>query len=225
MSTLVVLSGGMDSTAALALAASEDTVVEAITFDYRQRHRREIEAAEEVAAEFDVRWNLVKVPLDTLSPDSALTGGQEVPHGHYAADNMAITVVPNRNMVFTALAVSRAMTLGADTVMLGVHAGDHAVYADCRSEFIAAMKYATILASDETVQIAAPFVDISKADIARRGWELGAPFHLTWSCYEGGDMHCGRCGTCVERAEAFAEAGNGDPTTYADPDFWKEMTS
>lgn len=226
MTHLVVLSGGMDSATALYWALARTRDVKAISFDYGQRHRTELDYAAKLAAHADVPHQIFPVGISALAPTSSLTNPDiEVPHGHYEEESMKATVVPNRNMTFISLAVASAMAMGGGKVVVGVHDGDHAVYADCRREFINSMRTSIDLATEGAVELVAPFVDISKADIATTGGDLGVPYELTWSCYEGGDIHCGRCGTCVERAEALALAGVDDPTEYADPDFWKETTN
>jgi 7-cyano-7-deazaguanine synthase len=224
VSSLVLLSGGMDSTTALAVTVATDEVVEALFIDYGQRHIRERESSIAVAAHYGVRWSQLDLRTFGASVDSALTSpGLGVPHGHYTAESMAQTVVPNRNATMLAAAAGIAASRGLQQVVTAVHAGDHAVYADCRPEFITALSAATVLGCG--VNIVAPFVHTTKTDIAREGAALLAPYDLTWSCYEGGDIHCGRCGTCVERAEAFHDAGVDDPTAYADAVFWKQAVA
>lgn len=227
MSSLVLLSGGMDSTTALAvtvIAAEADDVVEALFIDYGQRHIRERESSIAVAAHYGVRWSELDLRTFGASVASALTSPElGVPHGHYTAESMAQTVVPNRNATMLSAAAGIASSRGLHHVVTAVHAGDHAVYADCRPEFITALSAATLLGCE--VDIVAPFVHTSKTDIAREGAALFAPYDLTWSCYEGGDIHCGRCGTCVERAEAFHDARVDDPTAYADTTFWKHAVA
>jgi 7-cyano-7-deazaguanine synthase len=224
-SAVVLLSGGLDSTTSLAHTLNTGTEVRAAVFcDYGQRHVRERDSALAVAA----RYGVPVVDLDLrgygASVASALTLPEaSIPHGHYAQDNMVQTVVPGRNAVMLSAAGGVAQSWGAQTVVTAVHAGDHPIYADCRPEFIEAMCLA--LSAGYGVGVSAPFVHWSKADIATEAHRLGAPAHLTWSCYEGGDVHCGRCGTCVERAEAFHLAGVPDPTEYADPDFWRTAVS
>lgn len=215
--TLALLSGGLDSSTLVAHTNAEA----AVFVDYGQRHIRERRSAEAIANHYGIPL----YPLDLTSYGknvrSALTSGDiAVPHGHYAADNMAVTVVPNRNAVMLSAAAGVAASLGFTRVVTAVHAGDHAVYPDCRPVFIDAIDLASYRGCG--VHIVAPFVLWSKAEIARRALHLGVPVEQTWSCYEGGEVHCGRCGTCVERAEAIAEAGfPHDPTTYADPTFWQ----
>ena len=219
---LVLLSGGMDSSTLLSYALAQPSVdrATALFVDYGQRHVRERESARLVASHHGVPLLELDLRAFGASVKSALTvGGIDVPHGHYAEDTMAATVVPNRNAVLLSAAAGIAASSGCDVVLTAVHAGDHPVYADCRPEFIEALDAATFLGCGVHVQ--APFVSVDKAQIARTGAELRVPYHLTWSCYEGGEKHCGRCGTCVERAEAFALAGVADPTDYADVEFWR----
>lgn len=215
---LVVLSGGMDSTAALALAVASGRDVHTLSVDYGQRHRRELDAAAAVAARYRVAHRVVDLSgLRAVLGGSALTDDDvDVPLGHYAAPSMAATVVPNRNAILANVAVGAAMALKADAVVLGVHAGDHPIYPDCRPEFVAALNAAVAAgtAGHHQVRVEAPFVHLSKAAICALAVQLGAPLELTWSCYQGGDLHCGQCGTCTERREAFTLAGATDPTTY-----------
>ena len=222
---LVLLSGGMDSTTLLATAIEEDAgTVEAVFINYGQRHIRERESSRAVAAHYGTRWHELDLTGFGASVDSALTSAAiEVPHGHYTAETMRITVVPNRNATLLSAAAGIAASRNLGTVYTAVHAGDHAVYADCRPEFITAIDTTARLGCG--VGVAAPFVNITKTDIAAIGFRVGAPLGLSWSCYEGGqrnaNQHCGRCGTCVERAEAFHDAGVADPTDYADTDYWR----
>ncbi len=216
--TLVVLSGGIDSTVVVALAHARGDKVSAITIDYGQRHRREIDAATQVARHYAIRHRVVNLRgLADVLDGSALTDpGVDVPHGHYAAPSMAATVVPNRNAILANVAVGMAVAWKADAVALGVHAGDHPIYPDCRPEFIDALR-ACVEAGNagyHVPRVEAPFVHLTKASVVRLGHALGTPLDLTWSCYEGGATHCGQCGTCVERREAFDVNGIGDPTVY-----------
>lgn len=216
-SSVLILSGGIDSTVLLAHLLSEGRTVRALTVDYGQRHRREIDSARAVAAHHGVEHKVADLrAVAALMGANALTdSSQKVPEGHYEAESMKATVVPNRNMLFLSLAGSWAVATKSDSVVFGAHGGDHAIYPDCRPEFAAAMDKALGLCDWHPVRLERPFVDWDKAAIVRRGVELGAPLGLTWSCYVGGERHCGRCGTCVERREAFAKAGVVDPTVYA----------
>ncbi len=187
--------------------------------DYGQRHLKELEyarlCAESLGAEFDV----VDISgIGRLLKGSALIDDVPVPHGHYAAPNMAVTVVPNRNAIMLSIAYGVAVAEGAELVAICVHAGDHFVYPDCRPAFIQAFdamqREAVEGFGDESLRLYAPFVDWTKADIVSAGVRLGVPYADTWSCYEGGMVHCSKCGTCVERIEAFKLAGVRDPTVY-----------
>lgn len=211
--SVVLLSGGMDSTTALAWARRP---VLALSVDYGQRHVRELRAAAAVAHHYGVRHEILDLTgWGRLLKGSSLTDPTvAVPEGHYAAPTMAATVVPNRNATMLMAAVGVAESIGAEQVVAAVHSGDHAVYADCRPEFIEAATRTAQVATDGKVRVYAPFVHISKTDIARVGAALEAPLHLSWSCYQGGERHCGRCGTCYERREAFRDARLVDPTEY-----------
>lgn len=218
--SVVVLSGGLDSTTLLALHHATGSQVTAVSVDYGQRHRRrETAAAAAVVATYPGVEHLIVdlAPLAGLLGGSALTDeAVPVPEGHYAAPSMAATVVPNRNAILANIAVGIAVARKADTVALGFHAGDHPIYPDCRPAFVSALNTCVAVANDgyHTPLVEAPFVTWTKAQIVALGHRLGAPLHLTWSCYQGGERHCGRCGTCVERAEAFTVAGVPDPTRY-----------
>lgn len=220
---VVLLSGGLDSTTLIAHYHALDEPLLPLGIHYGQRHARELTAADAVCAHYGLDYQTVDLSiLSTLLAGSALTDADvAVPHGHYAAPSMAQTVVPNRNAILLSVAAGYAASQGARAVATAVHAGDHAIYPDCRPEFIAALSHATEIATDTVgpaglpVQIVAPFVAWTKAEIVRYGAVFAAPYALTWSCYEGGAVHCGQCGTCVERREAFALAGITDPTTYA----------
>lgn len=219
---ITLLSGGLDSTVLVAKLLADGQPVEALSIHYGQRHARELAAAAAVARHYGIRHDVIDLAVlrDVLT-GSALTTGADVPDGHYSAPSMAATVVPNRNMIMLSVAVGVAAARGHHAVATAVHAGDHPIYPDCRPGFIAAAAEAAQLATAGygDVTITAPFVTISKTGIARLGADLGAPMGLSWSCYKGGDRHCGRCGTCCERWEAFRDAGVPDPTDWADTTF------
>lgn len=222
---VVVFSGGLDSTAVAAHYAFDHTLV-LVTVDYGQRHRREISAARAIAAHYGAEHLVVDATaIGALLGGSALTDDIDVPEGHYEAESMRATVVPNRNAILANIAVGVAVARRAEVVALGVHAGDHAIYPDCTPEFIEALArlVETATAGMHTPQIHAPFVQRTKAWIVGFAARVDAPLALTWSCYQGGEEHCGRCGTCTERAAAFVEAGVPDPTAYADPDYWRSV--
>jgi 7-cyano-7-deazaguanine synthase len=145
---------------------------------------------------------------------SLLEGAEAIPEGHYENENMKSTVVPFRNGIMLSIAAGIAESWGLDNVFIANHGGDHAIYPDCRPEFISAMCEATKAGSYNNVMISAPYTNITKADIARKGKELGIDYTETWSCYKGGEKHCGKCGTCVERKEALKDAGITDNTQY-----------
>lgn len=224
--SVVLLSGGMDSTTVFYLALRETKVYAALSFDYGQRHATELNYASRAADKFGVEHQIVSLrEVTRFLKGSALTDDIDVPHGHYAEENMSATVVPNRNSMMLNIAAAVAVGLESRRVYAAMHAGDHPVYPDCRPEFVSSLNNTLRYATDTDVEIWTPFINKGKDDIVTIGAELGVPFEETWSCYEGGNVHCGRCGTCVERAEAFSLAGVEDPTLYQDPDYWKEATS
>lgn len=217
MKTILIYSGGIDSTVLLYALRSEGCEIAALSINYGQRHERELACAAKICAELEVEHRIADLRgLAPLLTGSSLTDpSMSVPHGHYEEANMKATVVPNRNMLLLATAAAWAIARKADTIAYAAHHGDHAIYPDCREEFAEAMDQAIQLADWHSVRLLRPFVDLSKADIVRRGADLGVCFEQTWSCYEGGEMHCGLCGTCIERREAFHLAGVADPTKYA----------
>lgn len=221
MSDVVLLSGGLDSSTLLADAAALGVAGLALSVNYGQRHKRELAAAEQIALYYGVRHEILDLTAWgrlIASASSALVNPDvAVPHGHYADESMRATIVPNRNAVLLMAAVGVAEARDCDRVVTAVHAGDHPIYPDCRPAFVSAANMAAQLATEGRVSIEAPYVDLTKTDIARRAADLGVPVQWTWSCYEGGVYHCGKCGTCVERIEALRDAGWPDPTTYADP--------
>ncbi|MDN3056868.1 7-cyano-7-deazaguanine synthase QueC [Streptomyces sp. SRF1] len=215
---VLAFSGGMDSTTLAAHYNAQGYALLLLSVDYGQRHVRELEAARRIAAHYRAEHHVVDLTsVGAFMPGSALTDGTvDVPEGHYAEASMRATVVPNRNAILVNVAVGIASARAAGVVALGIHAGDHAIYPDCRPAFINALQ-ASITASLEgfpTPIVEAPFVYLTKTDIARLAADLDAPLGMSWSCYNGGALHCGRCGTCVERREAFTDAGLTDPTEY-----------
>ena len=208
MKAVIVYSGGMDSSVLLAYTKKMADEVVAVSFDYGQRHKRELEYAARFCAQLGVSHKVVDITnINELVQGSSLTSDDiAVPDGHYADASMKATVVPNRNMIMLSLAIGYAVSLGYDTVATAVHAGDHAIYPDCRPEFIDAMAEAAKVANYVPIRVFTPFIKDTKTDIVRLGKELGVDFDLTWSCYKGVETHCGTCGTCVERLEALALA-------------------
>ena len=217
---VAVLSGGMDSTVAVYQLKSHYPDIHLLSFNYGQRHKKELEYAKLTAEALGFRHDIVDLSgVAKLFSGSSLTDGSvDVPEGHYAEDNMKLTVVPNRNMIMLSIAFGVAISDKAAIVTTGVHAGDHAIYPDCRPKFIEDLNAALTTANEGFTRpglfVWAPFMNISKADIVSIGHNLDVPFQNTWSCYKGGEVHCGICGTCYERREAFELANVEDPTQY-----------
>lgn len=213
--SLIIVSGGMDSTTLLYEYASQ--IAMAVTFDYGSNHNKnEIPYAQLHCQRLGIR-HLV-IPLDFMHQyfqSSLLQGADAIPEGHYADENMKSTVVPFRNGIMLAIACGLAESNGLTKVMMANHFGDHSIYPDCTAAFVKSMSEAMQHGTYEHIEIVAPYTGISKTDIARRGQALGLDYAETWSCYKGGTVHCGKCGTCVERKEALREAGIEDPTIYA----------
>lgn len=210
MSKLVLIySGGMDSFTLLHDLIAQKHEVYPLSFDYGQRHRKELEYAKRVTAELGIPHHVVDLTsLNVLLQGSALTSRDvEVPEGHYTEPSMKQTVVPNRNMIMLSIATGYAVSIGAGYVFFAAHAGDHAIYPDCRGEFLEAINEVTRIANYEPVGIRAPYLFLSKGDIAVLGAQMGLDYSKTWTCYKGEDKPCGKCGACVERAEAMHEAG------------------
>lgn len=216
MKTILIYSGGLDSTVLLYKLKAESHEVRALGVNYGQRHRKELDAATAICAKLGVEYRIADLsairPL--LGGSSQTDDSVAVPHGHYAAETMKLTVVPNRNMIMLSVAIAWAISTKSESVSYAAHGGDHAIYPDCREEFASALNTAALLADWQQVRIDRPFVRDSKASIVALGQGLSVPFAETWSCYEGGAVHCGKCGTCVERREAFQLAGIIDPTIY-----------
>ena len=225
MKTIVICSGGLDSVSLAHKVAAEQDLAGLLSFDYGQRHAKELDFARLCAERLGVTHRVVDLRgVGAALSGSALTDDVDVPDGHYAEATMKVTVVPNRNAIMLAVGFGMAAAEAADAVAVAVHGGDHFIYPDCRPGFIDAFQAmeARALEGVADVKLYAPFVNGSKADIVTEGACHGTPFAQTWSCYKGGEVHCGRCGTCVERREAFHLAGVADPTEYGDPDFWRE---
>jgi 7-cyano-7-deazaguanine synthase len=233
---VAVVSGGLDSITMVYYLIDSGSRPRLLSFDYGQKHKKELDFAKNTAMKLSLDWNLVDLSSITgLIGNSALTQGAEVPEGHYAEDNMALTVVPNRNMMMLAIATAVAVNDKLSYVAAGMHAGDHAQYPDCRPEFIRSMNHAITTANEGFINapgdifIRAPWLFQTKNDIARNAFELNVPLEETWSCYKGGEKHCGRCGTCVERLEAIHSVegapANWDKTEYEDRAYWETAVS
>ena len=213
--SVIVVSGGMDSVTLMHEYSAR--IALAVTFDYGSNHNaREIACARRQCAALGIEH--IVIPLEFMGryfKSSLLSGADDIPEGHYADDNMKSTVVPFRNGIMLSVACGLAESRGLTHVMIANHGGDHAIYPDCRGGFIDAMSRAMSEGTYEGIDIIAPYTGISKSDIARRGAALGVDYADTYSRYKGGERHCGVCGTCVERREAFALAGVPDPTDYS----------
>ncbi|OGX45324.1 MAG: 7-cyano-7-deazaguanine synthase QueC [Omnitrophica WOR_2 bacterium RIFCSPLOWO2_12_FULL_51_8] len=214
---VIIASGGMDSTTLLYDILQQGYVVHALSINYNQRHVKELEFARLTCGRLNVPHKVVDLSVlgEELLFASALTvKDRALPEGDYNAENMKLTVVPNRNMILLSLAVGYAISIGAKKVFYGAHSGDHAIYPDCRREFVEAMRRAIILADWKSVELEAPYLGLDKADIAVKGKELGVDYALTWTCYNGAEKACGKCGACRERQEAFRKAKMIDPLEY-----------
>ena len=213
---IVLLSGGMDSVAVLYEAHGMYEVAATLSFHYGSKHNdRELPFAAWHSARLGVPHQVV--PLNFIGQffkSDLLQSGEDIPKGHYEEQSMKKTVVPFRNGIMLSVAAGFAESMEAGLLLIAAHSGDHAIYPDCRADFMAAMSEAVRLGTYAAVSISAPFTAMTKAGIARRGAELGVDFARTWSCYMGGEIHCGECGTCVERREAFLLSGVPDPTEY-----------
>ncbi len=219
---IVLLSGGMDSATLLALACQQFDVM-ALTLDYGQRHHIEIESARAIAEHFQVPHKIMDISnINALLQGSSLTSPEiAVPKGHYEDETMKATVVPGRNTILLSLALGYCISQEGQMVAYAAHAGDHAIYPDCRPEFVLAMAGVFNKAHYWPVALWTPFLNMDKGDILAAGLPLGVPYEKTWTCYDpqgpdpyGDYMACGRCGSCCERLEGFAKIGQKDPVQY-----------
>lgn len=213
---VIILSGGMDSTTLLYdIIELGEYKVYALSFNYGQKHKKELVCAKKTCEKLNIPHKVVNLDvLNDIAP-SALTRDEiEVPEGHYEDESMKKTIVPNRNMVMLSLATSFAIGIDASFVFYGVHSGDHAIYPDCRPDFIAAMYNVMSVCDWKKIKLKVPYGLKDKGDIAIIGKKLGVDYSLTWTCYKGKDKSCGKCGACQERLEAFKKAGVEDPLEY-----------
>jgi len=217
MKLVALVSGGMDSVVALHAAMQEHLVVAALSFHYGSKHNdQEIPCARWQAERLGIRHEVVALDfMGELFQSHLLKNGGEIPKGHYEEATMKQTVVPLRNGIMLTVAAGFAESIGAEGVLIAAHAGDHTIYPDCRENFMSAMAEAMRLGTYAGIQLVRPFIAAKKSDIVSIGHKLGVDFSHTWSCYVGGPVHCGECGTCIERREAFLLAGVPDPTVYA----------
>jgi 7-cyano-7-deazaguanine synthase len=216
MKTLAIVSGGMDSVTMLHDLYKQGHELSVVSFNYGQRHIKELEVAKRNADKLGLQHKIIRMDfLAQLLDNSALTGDTEVPEGHYAAENMKLTVVPNRNMIMASIAIGLAVNNGQDAIAMGVHSGDHAIYPDCRPEFISALRTTSLIANYEPIDVLAPYLKMDKSSIIARGLEIDTmDYSETWTCYKGLQKACGVCGSCQERLEGFANNNIADPLDY-----------
>lgn len=216
MKVITLISGGMDSVTALYQAVRDHEVVGGVSFHYGSKHNdKELPLAKFHCDKLGIQHTIIRLDFmaDLFASDLLKSGG-DIPDGHYAEQTMKQTVVPFRNGIMLAIATGLAESHGAEGLVIAAHAGDHAIYPDCREPFMQAMADAMKFGTYAGIQLLRPFIATDKTGIAALGSKLGVDYSRTWSCYKGGDTHCGTCGTCVERREAFLLAGVADPTQY-----------
>lgn len=217
-SIVALLSGGMDSTTLVEFYHKQGHTIRCLAVDYGQRHRKELIYARNYCESRGIEFRVADLSKTTylFAGSSQTSEDIEVPDGHYAEETMKLTVVPNRNMMMLSLATAWAVSTKSELVAYAAHAGDHAIYPDCRPVFVQRMRDAIAVCDWASIGLSAPFIAMSKSEIAQVGYEMKLDYSLTWSCYKGGEKHCGTCGTDVERKEAFRLAGIPDPTEYFD---------
>ena len=212
---VVIYSGGMDSFTVLNRALKDGKDVYALSFDYGQRHVKELECASKVCNDLNVHHKVIDISaINQLLAGSSLTDDIDIPEGHYEAENMKSTIVPNRNMILLSLAVGYAVSVKAEQVYYGAHSGDHAIYPDCRPEFVSKMNDVCQIANYESVEIFSPYLNVNKTAILADGLTMNLNYGDTWTCYNGRENACGKCGSCQERLEAFEENGMTVPIAY-----------
>lgn len=212
---VIIYSGGMDSYTVLHQAIKQGFDVHAVSFNYGQRHSKELEYAKKVTQKYGIEHKIVDISsINQLIGGSSLTDDIDVPEGGYEEDSMKQTLVPNRNMILLSLAVGYAVSINAEAVYFGAHSGDHAIYPDCRTEFVEAMNSVCKIANYEPIEVRAPYLKYSKIDILREGLAMQLDYGDTWTCYNGREKACGKCGACQERLEAFALNNTTDPLAY-----------
>ena len=212
---VVIFSGGMDSFTVLNMAVKDGYEVHALSFNYGQRHSKELDYASRACKILGVAHKIIDISaINELIGGSSLTSDVDIPEGHYAEESMKSTVVPNRNMILLSMAVGYAVSLDANKVYYGAHSGDHDIYPDCRPEFVERMNDVCAIANYEKSEIVSPFLYQSKIDILTAGLNMGLDYGLTWTCYNGREKACGKCGACQERLEAFEKNDCIDPLSY-----------
>jgi 7-cyano-7-deazaguanine synthase len=212
---VVIFSGGMDSFTILNKVIKQGDTPYALSFNYGQRHKKELDYAARACKILGIKHKIIDISaINELIGGSSLTDDINVPEGHYEEDSMKQTVVPNRNMILLSMAVGYAVSIGASDVYYGAHSGDHAIYPDCRPQFVDAMNDVCAIANYESVTIKTPYLHHSKIDILTDGLSMGLDYGLTWTCYNGQEKACGKCGACQERLEAFEKNNVVDPLEY-----------
>lgn len=227
---IAIISGGLDSVTMLYDLIHKGEEVKVLSFDYGQRHKTELTRAQLICHSLNVEHHIVDMQnygwLISGGTSSLVNEDVEVPEGRYDGDNMKATVVPNRNMIMLSIAAGYCIAAEAQFVATAIHSGDHAIYPDCRPDFINLLERTVKTANagfiDPNFTFKTPYINITKTDIALIAKELQVPIEETWSCYKGGMFHCGRCGTCVERLEALHDAHVNDQTVYMDGNYWRE---
>jgi 7-cyano-7-deazaguanine synthase len=222
---VTLLSGGMDSTTLIAFYLQSGHDVRPISINYGQKHFKEIRSAHMIADHYNLYLERVDLSvLGQIMRSSQTDADKAIPEGHYEEESMKQTVTPNRNMVLISIAAAYAISIGADGVAFAAHHGDHAIYPDCRPAFVDAMRIALSECYYTLIRLEAPFLGLSKQGILHYGLALKVPYEKTWTCYKGGRVSCGRCGTCVERLEAFHQNNIPDPLEYEDREWWETQT-
>jgi 7-cyano-7-deazaguanine synthase len=215
MKSVIIVSGGMDSITLLHDIHSQGEELHAISFDYNQRHQKEIRFAKLNCEKLNIPHKIISLSiLNDIAPSSLTRIEPQIPEGQYDGENMKQTVVPNRNMVMLSLAASYAIGIGATKLYYGAHSGDHTIYPDCRPEFVEAISKTLFLCDWHPIELKVPYLHGNKTTILKRGLELGVDYSQTWTCYNGREMACGKCGSCDERLAAFRELGIKDPLEY-----------
>lgn len=212
---VVIYSGGMDSFTVLNKAVRQGYEVLALSFDYGQRHVKELTVARQVCRALNITHKVVDITaINSLLAGSSLTDDIDIPQSQYEQESMLSTVVPNRNMILLSMAIAYAVSQQADAVYYGAHSGDHTIYPDCRPEFVRQMDVVSKLANYQPVAVVAPYLEVDKNEILRDGLDMGLDYSNTWTCYNGRDKACGKCGACIERLQAFAANQIADPLSY-----------
>jgi 7-cyano-7-deazaguanine synthase len=222
---IAIVSGGMDSVTLLYQLVKDYEVVGVLSFDYGQRHSKEILFSALNCKKLGIEHHIITLPYKFLFGESSLTSNNEIPEGHYEQENMKSTVVPNRNMIMLSLATAYAISKDAEFIAYGAHSGDHYIYPDCRPEFIDKLNEAIKICDFKERALIAPFSNYTKKDILEIGINLGVDYNWTWTCYVGGDKACGKCGSCQERLEAFKLLNLEDPLEYESREIIKKDES